>query len=466
MQLNCKHALLKYLTIISLLTMIHFVYSDNCHEYHVLRSSENWSHPNQCADKCIFHPIKHINLNNDNITWLSLGGHIRNRIEHWDNFSFKKNNDTTLNLFRLHIHSDLHIKNHIRLFIEGKTAFSSKRRLPGGIRKTDADHLALSQAFIDLIANPRNGVLTLRTGRQLYLFGKQRLVSPLPWANTFRTWDGITGIYSFNNWTITGFGAYFVPVRRRKFNKNKTNDVFSGLYSAYKNKNSQFDIYYLFKQSPRLSFTASKMKDARHTIGTRHSYKSQYAISYEIEGAYQFGKHGFRTINAYMFSTSVLYDSFFLDKAMQTFINFDYASGGSHTDSNLKTYHAIYPLGHAYLGYIDIVGRQNIIHLQSGLTVGLFKKSKLGLHYHFFWRASIADSLYNAGGAIIQDTSKISSNERYIGSEIDIYYKQNIQKHLNLLVGFNHFIPGKSVTTSITGARNITFSFIQLQYTI
>ena len=37
-----------------------------------------------------------------------------------------------------------------------------------------------------------DATLTLRPGRQMLLFGKQRLVSPLDWSNTMRAWDGVS----------------------------------------------------------------------------------------------------------------------------------------------------------------------------------------------------------------------------------------------------------------------------------
>ncbi|MFQ5445246.1 MAG: alginate export family protein, partial [Nitrospinales bacterium] len=82
------------------------------------------------------------------------------------------------------------------MFVEGKSALSEGRDLPGGRRTIDVDTIALQQAFIDFRFHlPRQTTLTLRPGRQALGFGKERLVSILPWGNTLRAWDGISGIY-------------------------------------------------------------------------------------------------------------------------------------------------------------------------------------------------------------------------------------------------------------------------------
>ena len=85
---------------------------------------------------------------------------------------------------------------------------------------------------------------TLRVGRQEYQFGKQRLVSPLPWANALRRWDGVTAIYQTGGWTATGFGSYFAPTLTDGFNKTDTDRPFWGVYAAGKAGASPgFDVY-------------------------------------------------------------------------------------------------------------------------------------------------------------------------------------------------------------------------------
>ena len=58
-----------------------------------------------------------------------------------------------------------------------------------------------------------------------------------------------------------------------------------------------------------------------------------------------------------------------------------------------ETFNQLFPLGHAYFGYIDVIGRQNIIDLHPGVELTLLKdkpyakKVSLRADYHLFWRA-------------------------------------------------------------------------------
>lgn len=175
----------------------------------VLRQNEDWSvlaGDDTIQTKSFFDPIKYIPLTDDGNFWISFGGQARFRLEAWNNFNFDKEFDDTFLLTRLRLHTDIHTGKYLRFFAEMKSAFSTDRDLPGGRRTLDVDELALQQAFADIILPVgESGKLTLRPGRQMLLYGKQRLVSPLDWANTMRTWQGIQGIIDFHDWKISGF---------------------------------------------------------------------------------------------------------------------------------------------------------------------------------------------------------------------------------------------------------------------
>ena len=64
----------------------------------------------------------------------------------------------------------------------------------------------------------------------------------------------------------------------------------------------------------------------------------------------------------------------------------DMASGDDDPrDGTTETFDHLFPLGRAYLGFIDVVGRQNIMDVRA--TVGMWpieKKLMLRLDLHFF----------------------------------------------------------------------------------
>jgi len=276
------------------------------------------------------------------------------------------------------------------------------------------------------------------------LFGKQRLVSPLDWSNTRRTFDGISGIVRLNDWTATGFWTQFVPVEKYGFNQADAQTQLFGIYASGPILGAplQADLYWLsLERDDNVTFNGTTGQERRHTFGGRLFGKLfDSAFDYDLEGAWQTGDVGDRNINAFMVASQVGYT--FADVAMtpRLFAGFDYASGDNAAGGDVETFNQIFPLGHAYLGYIDQIGRQNIIDLSTGLTAKPCKPITLELQGHLFWRADKADGLYNAGGAAYRAAG--NDNSREVGAEIDFLAKYALNPHTDVLLGYSHFFAG------------------------
>jgi hypothetical protein len=50
-------------------------------------------------------------------------------------------------------------------------------------------------------------------------------------------------------------------------------------------------------------------------------------------------------------------------------LEFDYASGDGRPGGTVGTYDQLYPSSHRFLGYIDYIGRQNILSASGGLVM-------------------------------------------------------------------------------------------------
>jgi hypothetical protein len=75
---------------------------------------------------------------------------------------------------------------------------------------------------------------TLRPGRQQLLLGRQRLVSPLPWPNALRAWDGVAAIVEDRAFTATAFLTQFAPAQKYHFNAvNRAVDL-GGLHATWR----------------------------------------------------------------------------------------------------------------------------------------------------------------------------------------------------------------------------------------
>ncbi len=440
----------------------------------LLRQNENWSTFDPKASGAdgidgFLDSLKHIDLGDNSETWLSVGGSARARFENFENFGFGEANDDDYVLTRALVHADLHVNDQFRVFVEGKSAFSTDRDLPGGQRTLDVDSAAVQQAFADFKFDTGNGgTLTVRGGRQMLAFGNQRLVSPLPWGNTLRAWDGVSLIYKQGGWVTHGFWTQFVPVQKYDANTSDRQTQFFGVYATGPldaQRGIKSDIYFLgLDQSDSTNtFNGTTGAERRYTVGGRLFGKvGDGPWDYDAEAAYQFGDLGGADINAWMFAGELGY-ALGGEWGARAFLGLDYASGDDSAGGDVETFNQLFPLGHAFLGYIDVIGRQNIIDTSLGLSVKPVEKMGVRVAGHFFWLASDDDALYNAGGGVVRASGLATDN--YVGAEIDVTVDYKINRQTTLLLGYSHFFAGDFIDNATPAANEDTdFVYTQLQW--
>ena len=429
----------------------------------VLRQNEDWSALagyDTFQTESFFDPIKYIPLSDDGNFWMSFGGQIRFRLERWNNYNFDREFNDTFLLTRLRLHTDIHTGKYLRFFAEMKSAFSTDRNLPGGQRTLDVDELDLQQAFADIMLPVgENGKLTLRPGRQMLLYGKQRLISPLDWSNTMRTWQGVQGIFDWHNWKISGFWTEFVPVKKYESNTADSDQPFAGIYGTGSPGKAGIglDGYWLYRERKNLD-------EERHTIGGRiFGSIGRNRIDYDFEAAYQLGDSDDKDVRAFMIGSEFGYR--FAETAFnpRLFLRFDFGSGDKDpNDDKVETFDQTYPLGHLYLGYMDFVGRQNIISPTIGLTFSPINKLTCEATGLFFWRAREEDALYDAGSGVLRQGAQGTSLE--VGQEIDILLNYAYNNHTVFLLGYSHFFPGEFIRE--TGPDDpVDFIYTSVEFT-
>ncbi|MFQ5928405.1 MAG: alginate export family protein [Acidobacteriota bacterium] len=438
--------------------------------YQNLRYQENWSSRRRQNGDGLWHSLKLIPLSDDGNTYLSFGGQFRIRSEFWSDFAFGDTDffDDTFGLLRVRLHSDLHLGSQLRLFVEGKSALATGRELPGGLRTLDVDSADLQNAFLDLDLPLENEAsLTFRVGRQELQFGKQRLVSPLDWSNTRpRMFDGFRGILRFRSWRVDGFWSRFVRLRKYAFNNHDSGTDFFGLHASGQLPHSPLtlDIYWLGLEREGTALAGVAPGEERHTIGSRLGGKlSQQPWDFDLEAAYQFGHKGSRDIEAFMVASQLGYALSAVKIRPRLYLGFDFASGDEDPfDNTVQTFDQLFPLGHAYFGFIDAVGRKNIVDLSQGVSFQPMRRMSIRIDGHFFWRAEDRDALYNAGSGILREGAPGSSKR--VGSEIDLTWRYSIDRHTLIFLGFSHFFAGDFIRE--TGPdKDIDFGYMTLQYT-
>lgn len=422
--------------------------------YKFLRWQEDWSViPSLPAGEAdAFDSIKYVSLDSSGSSWVSFGGDFRVRVEDWSNFNFGAppgvSHDDTFVLTRFRTHADVRLTDTVRAFAEVKGAYASDRNLPGGVRSIDEDKFELQQLFFDIkIDLGLDKPMNLRLGRQQLIFGAQRLVSPLPWANALRTWDGFQAMLGFGDWDVTAFGTAFVPVDPDGIGSLDRDQLFYGVYAkrVVSGTPGGLELYALRNEWAGRAFNGSVGQDRRWTLGLRKWAPFAERADYEVEFSYQTGNTGPDDASAWSLASQLGYQ-LREDKSLRLWGGLDWASGDRSPGGDVGTFNQLYPLGHAYFGIMDVIGRQNIVDASIGVTWKA--RSNLGVTFagHSFRVDTTSDAIYNAGGGVVRAGGSYQSSD--VGYETDVTAKYGLSRHISVDAGYGHFFAGDAIKES------------------
>jgi hypothetical protein len=381
--------------------------------------------------------------------WMfSTGGEFRDRyMNEVDARLTGKNN--TYDLIRTRVYGDLWYQNCFRIYVEFLDAHTSPQSLvPLPIDQDRADMLNF---FVDVRVCEIDGhPVYLRGGRQELLQGSQRLISPLDWANTQRTFEGVRGMYLGENFDVDLFWVQPVIPDPGHFDSVDHRVNFSGLWTTYRpKKGTTFDLYLLDLDNYNAIAPGTDLRKRSFnvaTVGYRYAGDVDNRLLFDFEGMYQFGNWSDQAISAGAYTTSLGYH--FADVPMdpQFWVAYDFASGdhNSGTRGAHGTFNQLFPFGHYYFGYLDLVGRQNIMDPNAQFVVFPTPWIFAGIQYHHFMLDSSRDALYAANGvAIRRDPTGKASNT--VGDEIDLYTNFHLSAHSDVLVGYSKLFAGNFI---------------------
>jgi len=450
--------------------------------YFTLRYNDNFSYldgPPGSYQKDLFDPIKNIHLGED---WrLELGGEYRIRFETGSNNIFNARYPTSDSYLLEHylLHADLKYRNLLRVYVESIDAFVSARNEPQ--LPYQQDRFDLNQGFFDLRVLGEANPLTLRVGRQELSYGKERLVGILDWANVPRRFDGAKIFYHTSAFDIDAFWTkpvvfmYEQPTSpwspqiadglTRKPDHPRWEQQFFGFYSTYKGIPSHaLDVYFLsLLDDGNLLNVNGRFGDlSLFTFGGRFG-GTIGDFDHDTEVAGQWGDWAGDSVRAWMIANDTGYTLKSLPMSPRIGAGLDFASGDrTRGDGTIGTFNQLFPTGHIYLGYMDLVGRQNVFSPNVNLTFKPLKDVTVKTLYYHFWLASDTDALYNAGGvASRRDPSGASGSD--VGDEFDLTVNWKVDVHSSLLLGFSYFWPGTFIQRSSPPSPDGSFYYVQWQ---
>ena len=395
---------------------------------------------------------------------LSLGGETRLRFHHEDGIGGSRLDglDNDFLLSRVRSYADLEVTEYFRGFVEVIDARQAGGDLPPrGIEVVRDDVL---NGFGEFRLPLEDGKAFVRAGRQEILLGAQRLVSPLDWGNTRRSFDGFRAGFAQGDVKITG---WFVNPReiREKSSRRAENKDFSGLYASWTGLPGQTIEAYAMNLD---TDPAAGEGGSLWTFGTRGA-GSFGALNWEIETAVQTGSHEGADVSAHMITAGLGADLESLTGLRSDFwLYYDRASGdGDPNDGEHNTFNQLFPLAHAYFGFMDLVGRQNIEALSFKWSYRPHRLLQLHVAGHDFALEDARDALYNAGGAPIRrDLTGAAGSD--VGREIDLVARITPARWLSLEIGYSRFFSGDFIDATngpgVSGDADFFQSSLTLRY--
>jgi hypothetical protein len=358
-------------------------------------------------------------------------------------------NDYTLG--RVRAFGDLMYGDSVRLFGEYLWAdafdFAPHPAPPGFTPlPIDVDRGDILNLFVDLKIWDGDGhPVYVRGGRQELLLGSQRLISTLDWANTRRTFQGVRAFRRGEQWDADIFWVQPVIPDATSFDQADSEQNFAGAWLTHRAQKGRFlDLYYLYYGSGNTvtQFDIPRAPFDVHTLGSRWTGDKDGYL-WDAELAMQFGERASSDVMAGMATAGVGRHFKNVWATPTAWLYYDYASGDSDPNSGTAhTFNQLFPFGHYYLGWIDLVGRQNIHDLNAHIYFYPAPWVTMFVQYHRFWLNQSTDALYNAGGvAIRRDATGAAGTD--VGHEIDFVANFHLARYTDVLIGYSKLFGGR-----------------------
>ncbi|MBI1347720.1 hypothetical protein GC163_15705 [bacterium] len=389
---------------------------------------------------------------------LSTGGEIRHRYMNEDNRlrpGGPIQSDNQLWRWRHYVDAKY---GDFRVYFEGINADNFGNEAPD--QPIDVNRWDIQNLFVDVALFEGDlGKHTLRYGRQELIFGRQRLVSPLDWANTRRNFEGFRYMIKGSDFTLDSFivnpvnsatGYNSVAEYDNKFDQPNYDVTFAGTYYSYTGrKNTVLDLYWLYLDTQ--DDVATRPDGSRHLLGSRLAYLhpildccgNQLRVwDFDTEGGFQVGTDNGQDVIAGFF-TAIAGHTW--NKAMWTprlSGLFYYGSGDQNaTSGHDNTFNTLFPLGHAYWALSDNLAGQNLYDYSLQADIKPTSKFSMTSAVHWFALASNGDTAYNVGGVPVGTPG----NGRDLGQALDIYGWYAFNPNFDIQAGYSWFWYGNYI---------------------
>ena len=401
---------------------------------------------------------------NENVK-VKFAGSFRYRLELRDdlNLNNRTYEDDAVNLFRTRLGMTLSITPFVKLFAQAQDAesfASSKLNRSAGF----TDKFDLHQLWAEFKSPYSDIPLSVKVGRQKLAYGDQRFVGAFDWSNVARVFDAVKLTYHpYEKFQVDAWFSQVVKVERSQPNQATHNDNFYGIYATYKPfHNHVIDAFVFFRNLNDDSLRGEKSGHVgdmdEWTFGNRLK-GAKAGFDYGLEWAIQTGNRADEAILAWALHSGLGYTIPKISWTPRFSFEYNHASGDSNPrDGKIETFDNLYPTNHLHYGYVDLISLKNTDNFKIGFDLKPHTKLKTSVDYYWFFLDSPSSPVFNAGQSAIRPANPAASST--VGQELDLFIKWTVNKRLNFLGGYSHFVAGPWFKD--TGAHDdANFTYVQ-----
>jgi hypothetical protein len=400
-----------------------------------------------------------LGVNGQLASWLQVRGEFRTRIEGFSGGGFGDNGDAYW-MDRFRLNATVRPSKSLAFVVQGQDSRAFDKTAGSQVAPF-RDTLDLRVAYGEIGSNS-----TVRIGRQELAFGEQRLLGPLPWTNTARSFDGARVTLKSKLGQVDAFAASVVTIDPTGFDKSGSGNLISGAYGSFTAviPKQVIEPYFFWRQSRDIAAELGGLAPLHQaTTGLRVAGKLPAALDYSGEVAVQTGSVGPDSVMAWAGHSAIGKTLTGTPGHPRMFAEYNYASGDAdRADGTRGTFDQLYPTGHDKLGLADQVGWKNIHGARGGVEIKPTAKWQLAGSYHSWWLASATDGLYGASGALVT-RSPTGTAGRQVGQEVDAQLAYAYSPQLQIGAGYAHLIPGEFLN-NMTPGHSYNYPYVMVTY--
>jgi len=396
--------------------------------------------------------------------WLHIGGEYRARLEGPMGIGFTGTNDFYL-LDRFRLKLVIQPRDWLKFYGEVQDARIFFNHHVANANPFE-DSWTLWQGYAQ-VGSSTSGWVDALAGRQVLLFGDERVIGPSNWLNVGRTFDVARVDLHHPGYEVAIFASSVVPGSNSFLHRAIPGNNFYGVYGSFKNivPRATFEPYVLWRLAPGnfgLPETVGRGHLNEVTMGLHLKGTLPAEFDYDTEFDGQTGSLGVSSIGAWAGYASVGKKFPDVVAAPRVYLEGNYASGTKNpAGHDWNTFDQLYPSNHDKYGFTDEVGRRNLVQFRIGVEENVTKKWILKQAFAGFWLATSNDNFYASSGAISVLAHPGAS--RHIGNEVDLVAEYKLNKGLNFGFGYARLFAGQFLKTTTQG-HDYSYPYAYVEY--